>query len=94
MQKLFSLTRRLLILGFMFNILLTNLLYPQDNAPQKVVTIFPFHFASTDVAEKKTISELNGLFYDLFAGQFAINYVVNRMQLHSSTGYIRKLQNT
>ncbi len=43
--------------------------YSQDKA--KVAAIFPFHFASTDLEEKEAISELNGLFYDLFAGQFA-----------------------
>ncbi len=38
---------------------------------KKVVTIFPFHFASTDLEEKEAIEELNGFFYDLFAGQLA-----------------------
>ena len=41
----------------------------EEARTNKVVAIFPFHFASTDLAEKEVIQELNGLFYDLFAGQ-------------------------
>ena len=54
--------------------LLLLLLFTQSGLAEeartnKVVAIFPFHFASTDLAEKEAIQELNGLFYDLFAGQ-------------------------
>jgi len=38
---------------------------------KKVVAIFPFHFASTNPAEKEAMQELNDFFYDLFAGQLA-----------------------
>ncbi len=43
--------------------------FAQDAAGQKNAAIFPFHFASTNIEEKQAISELDGLFYDLFAGQ-------------------------
>ena len=42
-----------------------------EEQDKKVVAIFPFHFASTDQAKQEMISQLNMLFYDLFAGQFA-----------------------
>lgn len=51
---------------------------------KKVVAIFPFHFAATDQAKKEMISQLNMLFYDLFAGQFtATDYfeVVDRQHI-------------
>ncbi|GAB4326871.1 MAG: hypothetical protein Kow0037_00060 [Calditrichia bacterium] len=40
-------------------------------AERKVVTIFPFHFATTNLQEKAALAELNNFFYDLFAGQLA-----------------------
>lgn len=70
--------------------------YSQDEIKQKVVAIFPFHFASTDHAQKEAIAELNGLFYDLFAGQF-INTgyfeVVDRQNIQDLIGEI-SLQQT
>lgn len=62
---------------FLCGILFSQFLTAQELPEQKTATLFPFHFASTDVEEKKAISELNNLFYDLFAGQFV------------STGYFR-----
>lgn len=59
--------------------------------PQKVVTIFPFHFASTNPSEKQTIEELNAFFYDLFAGQLAsTDYfeVVDRQHMQELLGEV------
>lgn len=51
-------------------ILLMLLLWQMGKADErKVVTIFPFHFASTNPQEKAALEELNNFFYDLFAGQ-------------------------
>ncbi|MBN2280277.1 MAG: hypothetical protein JXQ65_06840 [Candidatus Marinimicrobia bacterium] len=42
-----------------------------EKLDKKYVAIFPFHFASTNLSERNAMNELNGLFSDLFAGQFA-----------------------
>lgn len=59
--------------------------------PQKVVTIFPFHFASSNPSEKQAIEELNAFFYDLFAGQLAsTDYfeVVDRQHMKELLGEV------
>jgi TolB-like protein len=56
---------------FFTTLCLMSTLYSQVNTDKKFVAIFPFHFASTDVTEKEALSEMNGLFYDLFAGQLS-----------------------
>jgi len=53
----------------LYSLIILSFAHAQDKT--KVAAIFPFHFASTELEEKQAISELNGLFYDLFAGQFA-----------------------
>lgn len=69
-------------------ILLINFCFAQN---AKVVTIFPFHFASTDLSEKAALEELNGFFYDLFAGQLAsTDYfeVVDRQNMEALLGEV------
>jgi len=67
--------KKIYLIGMITLILLSSLLAQEEsmagNLDKKYVAIFPFHFASTNLAEKRAIAELNGLFSDLFAGQFA-----------------------
>jgi TolB-like protein len=59
--------------------------------PPKVVTIFPFHFASADPSEKQAIEELNEFFYDLFAGQLVSSdyfEVVDRQHMKDLLGEV------
>lgn len=66
--------KKLLSIIFLISV---TFLWAQDSddivvkSDTKYVAIFPFHFATTNLAEKEAISELNQLFSDLFAGQFA-----------------------
>jgi len=76
-------------------LLFLSSLYGQDLPEQKTVTIFPFHFASTNVEEKQAIAELNDLFYDLFAGQFVSSgyfQVVDRQHLQELLDEIKLQQ--
>lgn len=53
---------------------------------KKMVAIFPFHFASTDADDVKMLESLNGLLYDLFAGQLTGTFnfsVVDRRHIAS-----------
>ena len=68
--------KKIQIMSLLCIILFTSLMAQEGNniaekMDKKYVAIFPFHFASTKVSEKEAIAELNGLFSDLFAGQFA-----------------------